>query len=479
MGIVPPAIERFCSIIEQRLGLDAHTHGVGELERVLAERSVATGLTSEAYLQRLEGDARAGEWQHLVNKLTIGETYFFRHVEQLDACRSLLQRVGKKLAGRRPLRVLCAGCSTGEEPYSLAMLLHEHGAFNQPVEIVGMDVNPVALERARAGRYAEWSLRETPVAMRERWFVRERKAMRLNPTITAAVTFVHANLTDPGFSLLGEFDLILCRNVLMYFTAERFRQTAARLLNMLRPEGALFLGHAESLRDLSLEAQPVHDFGVFFYRPLAATKQGTLRAAPSDGPCDEPPRHAVRPHTTREGQELPTIFESGGGHIEELVRQERYSEALNALDALGANASAFKSTIRRLHLQRAMLLVYSNEFDAARALLDSLSDDLSLAAEVHYALALCHEASGQLHEAMYHNRFAAHLDPTFAMPWLHLGLLNKRLGDDRAARRELLQARALVIAETPERVLWFGGGCSRARLLDACHGGLEAWGQTR
>lgn len=472
MGFVRPAMQRFCSVIEQRLGLDARTYGMRELERVLAERSLSARLTDDAYVEQLEYEACVAEWQHLANKLTIGETYFFRHIEQLNACSAFLQRLGKKLAGRRPMRVLCAGCSSGEEPYSVAMLLHEHGALHQPVEIVGIDINPVALERARAGRYADWSLRETPAAMRERWFLRERRTMRLNPTITDAVTFVRANLTEPHCALLGDFDLVLCRNVLMYFTAEQFTRAAARLLNLLRPEGALFLGHAESLRGVPLDVEAVHDFGVFFYRRSASATLGSERL---DGPTDDAPNAAPRRNVAQVSRQASSEAEPACDHVEELLRQERFVEALAALDTTGANAS----TLRRLHLRKAMLLVYSNKFDAARTLLHSLSDELSLAAEVHYALALCHEGSGQLHEAMYHNRFAAHLDPTFAMPWLHLGLLNKRLGDDRAARRELLQARALVITETPERVLWFGGGCSRARLLDACHGGLETQGQTR
>jgi chemotaxis protein methyltransferase CheR len=227
MRPAPATIQLFLGVVEQKLGLELESHEVRELEKLLLERSSGRRLEPAAYLDRLtQGDNE--EWQLLSEKLTIGETYFFRHLEQLNACCALILQLRAKLDGRRPLRLLSAGCSSGEEPYSIAMLLREQGAAE--VEIVGLDLNHRSLERARAGRYSEWSLRETPRRTVERWFCRERSEYRLAQTILESVTFIQGNLALPGYPRVGEFDVVLCRNVLMYFSPDQFRRSAARLI---------------------------------------------------------------------------------------------------------------------------------------------------------------------------------------------------------------------------------------------------------
>lgn len=464
-------VGRFCDVAERVLGLDLQMRTPGELKQLLHEQSSSARLTVSEYVDRLEQGGGGAEWLDLVNVLTVGETYFFRHVEQLRACAGFLARLRTELGGSRPIRVLSAGCSSGEEAYSLAMLLYDMGFNGATLEIVGLDINPLAIERARAARFSAWALRETDAATTERWFRRERGRFRLSQTILDGVKFVRGNLVASIGEPFGDYDVIMCRNVLMYFTAKQFELAVGRLLRALRPGGALFLGHAESLRGTGVKADAVHEFGVFYYRrpiDFRGVAREVTAAKSSSLELSTPAVAATSACVAEPG--LQPSFELA--KVEDLLRRERFAEALDELENHTDVQADTAFSGAGMALRSAMLHVYSNRTQAAATILDALVNEETISAEVHYAMALCHEAEARFQDAFYHHGLAANLDPTFAMPWLHLGLLNRRMGHASAARRQLLQARALLAVETPERVLWFGGGSSRAHLLDAC-GGLE------
>jgi chemotaxis protein methyltransferase CheR len=152
------------------------------------------------------------------------------------------------------LRLLSAGCASGEEAYSLAILLKRQGrAQALDFEIQGLDLNPEGLTKARCARYSPWSLRETPVEVRERWFQKHGRDYQLDDSIRSAVRFDQHNLilSSPTLLPARSFDIIFCRNVLMYFTSEHASAIVAQLARALAPGGFLFLGHAETLRGLS------------------------------------------------------------------------------------------------------------------------------------------------------------------------------------------------------------------------------------
>ncbi|MFN7145168.1 MAG: CheR family methyltransferase, partial [Myxococcota bacterium] len=187
----------------------------------------------------------ADEARALLAALTVGETSFHRYVEQFDVFAAAVLTPAA-LAGR-PLRVLSAGCSTGEEAYTLAMTVREIApAFVGRVTIDAFDVNPAAIARARAGRYAPWALRETPASARERWFRDEDGDYVVDPALRALVRFHERNLVedDPAFWADGAWDAIFCRNVLMYLTPDAARAVVHRLARAIAPGGFLFLGHA-------------------------------------------------------------------------------------------------------------------------------------------------------------------------------------------------------------------------------------------
>ena len=214
----PAAVERLRAIAAKRLGLRFDESKSVFLSEVLQRRLDDTGRGSDEYLLGLEApEPPSDEVRRLAQELTVTETYFFRHGEQLRALtEAALPSCARARPGQR-LRLLSAGCASGEEPYSLAILL-----YGQPqpcpwnVELQAFDVNAAMLSRAAQGRYSSWALRETPPDVQARCFRTDGRDFVLDERFRALVTFSERNLIreDPTFWRPAAFDVIFCRNVL-------------------------------------------------------------------------------------------------------------------------------------------------------------------------------------------------------------------------------------------------------------------------
>jgi chemotaxis protein methyltransferase CheR len=200
--------------------------------------------------------------------VTNNETYFFRETRQFDVLVDQVVPERRAAAPGRPLRLLSAGCSSGEEPYSVAIALQNAGlAPGRAWEMDGCDLNPDRIARAREAVYEEGSLRACDEETRRRYFAAEGPRFRLRDRYRAGVRFFQANLLSPGFALdRGAYDVILCRNLLIYFCDAAFDRAIGLLQRSLAPGGYLFLGHSESLFDRSTDLAPVVLGGSVVYR---------------------------------------------------------------------------------------------------------------------------------------------------------------------------------------------------------------------
>jgi chemotaxis protein methyltransferase CheR len=254
------------ALVEERTGLH---YDVTELD-LFAERATPRAiergfesLLDYYYFLRYDPAADA-ELAQLVEALVVNETYFFR---ELPALKVLVAEVIPKLIaqGIRP-RVWCAACATGEEPLTLAMLLDEAGLLGQ-VQIVGTDISMRVLAHAKAGLYRRRSLRALPPGVIGRWLEGEEDGMRVAPHISRAVEWRRVNLVDEReLSALGQFELIICRNVLIYFRDRTIEQVIASLWQRLVPHGTLVVGASESLLrfDVAFACEELR--GAFVYR---------------------------------------------------------------------------------------------------------------------------------------------------------------------------------------------------------------------
>lgn len=228
------------------------------LERRLNRRLQQRQLKSfEEYYHFLRYDRkREEELVLLIDNLTTNETYFFREGAQLKAfSEEILPEIRETLAGRKSLRIWSAGCSTGEEPYTIAMLMLESGDWwrGWQVEILGSDINQRVLHTARRGVYKKGSLRATSAEMAAKYFVEEGKGeYRIIDRVRGLVSFSCVNLLDPfKASLIRDVDIIFCRNVIIYFDREAKKKVIESFYDKLREGGYLLLGHSESLINIS------------------------------------------------------------------------------------------------------------------------------------------------------------------------------------------------------------------------------------
>lgn len=234
------------------------------LERRLAARMRALRIDDhdQYYRYVLFDDPRGEERARLLDQVAVRETYFFREPHQLEAFRSeLLPRLAAENASTCRLRIWSAGCATGEEPYTVAILVLESGLFDGwSVEIFGTDLSQAAVGAARRGRYRDASMRALSDERRDRYFTCEGpNAWRLDERVRRMVTFGTLNLIDTArYEIYAGADVVFCRNVLIYFAAETRRTVVNRFYETLRPGGYLLLGHAETLMSLNTPFKLLH-----------------------------------------------------------------------------------------------------------------------------------------------------------------------------------------------------------------------------
>jgi chemotaxis protein methyltransferase CheR len=218
--------------------------------------------TFQKYFYFLQYDPRAdAEFDHIFDLVTTNETYFFREPAQLAAFTDeIVPELLEKNRGRK-IRIWSAGCSSGEEPYTVAMLLDDKGYFSRSsFEIFASDLNQQVLAKARRGRYRENSFRATAPDIRDKYFSRETDgSWRIADSIRNRVSFGRLNLYDQSrVALLGVVDVIFCRNVIIYFDESAKRSVISSFHNRLGEGGYLLLGHSESLMSLSTQFKLRH-----------------------------------------------------------------------------------------------------------------------------------------------------------------------------------------------------------------------------
>lgn len=374
-----------------------------------------TFQSSSAFAQRGQQ-----EWRTLLTQLTIGESYFFRDERQFNLLRQKLipdilqQR--QTTVSQRPFRVWSAGCSTGEEVYSLAILLRELKLDREggALEVVGTDINQEFLSRAQQGLYSAWSFRQTLPSLRQQCFLPERDEIwRILPEIQKITRFQEFNLAhDPVERLLGmgRFDLILCRNVFIYFTPDAIAATLAKFYEALNPGGYLVTGHAE-LQGIPLSGLRAHSFpeSIVYQRPQqTADSTPTPRQFPRE-------LQPIRTQTPILSTVSPSIkrapIQSVAAPVTQVVASDPFTVAL----------------------QQARQLANKGSYTHARKACESAIAARPFAVEPCYLLANIAEETGDLEGAKVFLKRAIYLDPQAIPAYLELAdLYTKTQDTDRA-----------------------------------------------
>jgi chemotaxis protein methyltransferase CheR len=261
------ALQSLAQLIYDYCGLH-FMQNLAMLERKLTPRLAELGHTIGEYRRRLE--TAPEEWPIVIELLTINETYFYREEHQLEQFQhtvlpELMQRVRE-----RPIRVWSAACSTGEEPYTLGMLAVQKGIFlPESIRIVASDINERVLQIGRSGVYGKGSLsfRRMPKSLLEQYMEDTEWGFQIKDSVKKLVSFEKINLLElESRKELEGFDVIFCRNVLIYFDVPTIQKVVQSLYRLLSPGGYLFLGHADSIIGMGIPLQTINAPNTFYYK---------------------------------------------------------------------------------------------------------------------------------------------------------------------------------------------------------------------
>jgi len=419
-----------------------------------------------SYLERLTSDPAALD--DLLTELTIGETYFFRTHEHFDFLRRQALPELRRLRGpEHTLRVWSAGCASGEEPYSLAVLLMEEGLEDR-MEVLATDISRAALARAKAARYGPWSLRGIQAERMRPFLSQEGSRYVLDPEVGQRVRFSYLNLALecwPSRSTgIHDLDIIFCRNVLIYFTRPTIEAVARRLHASLADGGFLLTGPSDpSLLDLAPLEPILTEWGVAYRRPAARPPRALpppVHRSHTTLPAVAPPPAAPTPRAPTPPPAPPASLEASFPGLaparEALVRGEWREAALLA----GAQEPSPEAAVMAV---RALANV---DPEAALKACSEAAARHPMTVELRYLESLLLMSVGRLGEAERAARQALYLEPSLAVAHLTLGHVLRRLGDTSGALRAFRSAEALCAALQPETAVPLAEGERAGRLAE-------------
>lgn len=261
--LIPDMFKQLRDLIYEKTGIYFQDNKTYLLEsRLLPRLKACRCLTFESYLNFLRFDAyRDREVTELYTVITTNETYFFRDEAQLDSfMKVMIPEVMKTNAGTKQIRIWSAACSTGDEPYTLALLLKDYPPLSGwTIDILATDISENVLNVARSATYGSHSLRKVPPAMLARYFTGKKEELTLVPQVKDMVRFMNVNLYDrPRLKLIRGIDIIFCRNCLIYFDEKAKAQIVSDLRDALRPKGYLMIGFSETLHDTTGLFKTIH-----------------------------------------------------------------------------------------------------------------------------------------------------------------------------------------------------------------------------
>lgn len=457
-------LESFESLVKSVTGLRLRKGDVHEIEGYVSSRIRALRLSSPGeYFDLLGGHTDAGrlERREFIIRLTVGESYFFRDKGQFELIRSrILPELVRLRRAEKTLRIWSAGCSSGEEAYSMAMLvdelLPERGSWE--VSITGTDIKEELLRKAEAGRYGEWSFRDMPGDIRRRYFRRSGDVWELDEEIRRMVKFRQGDLLEDEYPEYGnglhDMDLILCRNVFIYYRRPAVTLIAAKLAATLRDGGYLLTGHGElfsiscpRLRCRMYPQSMVYQRAERTPSYAQASVTEAAPAAPDAGAVVRRPR-ALRPAAAG-GVAGEKASANTADETEKLLEEAQSSISAGAYRNAAAKARA--ALEKKTGEYRALYLAgvaYANlgEHEAAVGYLRKAASADRLATQTYYMLAHIALENGDAAAAKEELKKAIYLSPSSVAAYLELADLYETEND--AARAARMRSSALEILKS-------------------------------
>lgn len=507
----PEVFERFRDWIHHHSGIYLEESKVDSLRISLVTRATRFGFVDyEEYFAFLSHDE--DEFKELMNLVTINETSFFRFPAQFDALRDKVipEILDSKPKVSRSFRVWSAGCSTGEEPYTVAMSLLDSGldGLGYRTEVLGTDVSTQALEKAKAAVYPAKALAGLPQNIAQRWFETVKGGHRPVARVRETVDLSYHNLIKEPYPLvlLANWDVIFCRNVTIYFRLESTRRVVNNFYESLNPGGYLFIGHSETLTSISDRFEPVEVGGVFLYRkpiPRRFFSFDDVVASRGVTPVRKPRTRTVdlsREQSSTESRSrlrsseprVPARTKPASVQAEPAPSKLAESAALlaeahkclergepGAARTLADKALQIDAGNSDALLVRAFGFADSGNFDAAIADANAALAISPLLAPGRYILGIIYQRQGDTVAAANEFKRTLYIDADFVLAHLNLANIYRQQGRNEDACREYQNTiRALHRAPEGDWTAFLGGFTSDL-LVQICERSLLECGQGR
>lgn len=471
---------RFRTFVQDRIGLDVTEDRRPMLARALSEEMETSGCGSLDELHRLlqSSSKTSPVWDRLVSALTIGETYFFRNTGHFDALAKqiLPALIADREHSSRRIRIWSAGCATGEEPYSLAILLNELVPNQESwyISILATDINRDELRRAREGVYSAWSFRGVERRIQDTYFqMNDQKLFALSEKIKRMVTFEYLNLVGDPFPSMANntnaMDIILCRNVTIYFNSAVTRQVLVNFHACLVDGGWLIPGASEPNMVSYEEFEPRNFPGAVIYQKPARPKSKPPLAfisvpisATTAGPLPTP-----RP-------QKPTSIPSTLLEIKTPPLRDAYLDAVDLLHADKADQALVK-LFQKLEQDPNFIptyytlgKIYANlgNLEEAQTWCERAIKKDKLHPEPYYTLSLVFQQLGLIDLAIDALKKTIYLDRSFVLAHYNLAQIFHHQGEKASARRSLLNVQRLLEGKPKDGLIPEGDGLVAARLRE-------------
>lgn len=417
------------SLLEKEIGVSADAIGPEVIAKAVRLRVAECGLADiKAYLNLVKTSEE--EQGNLIEAVVVPETWFFRNKNSFAFLSNYV--TGEWLPKHRGdrLRVLSVPCSTGEEPYSIAMALMDAGIGGDRFHIDGVDISEAALGRAKSGVYTKGSFRGDDLSFRKRYFEPKGDAYQLNADVRKGARFIKGNLLDDSFFMDQEpYDIIFCRNLLIYLSSEAKRRALEILDRLLARSGILFLGHAERQVAIAWEFAGIPEFGVFACRKERRKRDNRTKAAVH-----------VQP------QPCQRLFEKAGKRLRALPRSNPpvaigeafqpkvLSEQIDSRGSLEGRKDLFNEA-QRLADQGSLL--------SALELCETFLRENPVHVQAHFLMGLILEALDNEERAEEFFNKAIYLDPKHYEALNHLSFVVEHRGDKKKAARLRMRAQRI------------------------------------
>ncbi|KQQ67995.1 chemotaxis protein CheR [Pseudomonas sp. Leaf127] len=425
---------RFFAFLKERIGLDVASVGEAIVERALRQRCTASGAAdSDAYWLLLLGSQT--EQQALIEAVIVPETWFFRYPESFITLGRLAVARLQTLAGVRPLRILSLPCSTGEEPYSIAMALFDAGLGAAQFRIDAMDISPLSIQRAQRAIYGKNSFRGMDLSFRERHFAPFAEGWQVAQRVRDSVDFRPGNLLDPALLNRPAYDFVFCRNLVIYFDRPTQQRVFTVLKRLTLEDGVLFIGPAEGNLMSHIGMRSINIAQSFAFRHASEEDAPPVFASPalpaSATAPTAPTAHRLPPPIA---PATPRPFAPGAA-----ARVTAAGPALPGIAAQAAAAGALPGPADS-DLSAIARLANQGQSREAVAACERYLQQHGPAAPVFYWLGLLSEVDGHVSQAQGYYRKALYLQPQHPEAMAQLAALLAAQGDSAGAQRLLERA---------------------------------------